>query len=126
MIGSHRFMTYVVDPEVADANYLRHYFLSERGLDQIRRASPGSAGRNRTLGIEAFQSLEVQLPPVEEQRKMAQRLDHVNGCAAAVRTLCAEAENSVLQLQPHWLKGMTFQNLRSRLLGGSTSVSLTS
>jgi hypothetical protein len=92
MIGSHRFMTYVVDPEAADANYLRHYFLSDHGLEQIRRASPGSAGRNRTLGIAAFQSLEVQLPPVEEQRKAAQLLDHVNTCAADVRTLCAKAE----------------------------------
>ena len=40
MIGSHRFMTYVVDPEAANANYLRHYFLSDHGLEQIRRASP--------------------------------------------------------------------------------------
>jgi hypothetical protein len=92
MIGSHRFMTYVVDPEVADASYLRHYFLSDRGLEQIRRASPGSAGRNRTLGIEAFQSLEVELPPVEEQRELAKRLDYVNARAAAVRTLCEQAE----------------------------------
>lgn len=92
MIGSHRFMTYVVDAEVADANYLRHYFLSDHGLEQIRRASPGSAGRNRTLGIQAFQSLEVQLPPVEEQRELAQRLDHVLACAGRVRALCVRAD----------------------------------
>jgi type I restriction enzyme S subunit len=104
MIGSHRFMTYVVDPEVADADYLRHYFLSDQGLEQIRRASPGSAGRNRTLGIEAFQRLEVHLPSVEEQREVAQRLDHVNACAARVRTLykhaeklCAAAPSSLAQ-----------------------------
>ena len=56
-IGSHRFMTYVVDRNLADPHYLLYYLLSESGLELIRRASPGSAGRNRTLGIKAFESL---------------------------------------------------------------------
>src|SRR5215470_15376212 len=33
LIGSHRFMTYRVDEEVADARYLYYYFTSECGLD---------------------------------------------------------------------------------------------
>lgn len=85
MIGSHRFMTYVVDEEIADASYLRHYFLSDPGLEQIRRASPGSAGRNRTLGIQAFEALSVPLPSVAEQREIAERLDHVRSCSFEIR-----------------------------------------
>ncbi len=57
-IGSHRFMTYVADPEVAQVEYLCHYFLSDHGLPLIQNASPGGAGRNRTLGIDAFENLE--------------------------------------------------------------------
>lgn len=91
-IGSHRFMTYVVDPEVADANYLRYYFLSDHGLEQVRRASPGSAGRNRTLGIDAFEAIRVSLPPVGEQRDVAARLDHVGSVSSEVRRRATVAD----------------------------------
>lgn len=75
MIGSHRFMTYQVKPEIADRHYLKYYFQSEQGLTLIRRASPGSAGRNKTLGIDAFAAQEVTLPAVETQRRIARLLD---------------------------------------------------
>jgi type I restriction enzyme S subunit len=75
LIGSHRFMTYSVDRNQVDQYYLLYYLLSDPGLELIRRASPGSAGRNRTLGIEAFESLEIPLPPIDVQRDTARRLD---------------------------------------------------
>lgn len=75
MIGSHRFMTYVVNDSLADAGYLKHYFTSEPGLEIIRRASPGSAGRNRTLGIKTFGEQWLQLPDLPEQRCIAAWLD---------------------------------------------------
>lgn len=57
LIGSHRFMTWTPKrPGEVDVDYLRHYFGSDAGLAQLRRASPGSAGRNRTLGIAAFEN----------------------------------------------------------------------
>ena len=74
-IGTHRFLTYVPIGECADANYLRYFFLSEPGLNLIRSASPGSITRNRTLGIQAFEALEVPLPPIRVQRDLAARLD---------------------------------------------------
>jgi type I restriction enzyme S subunit len=80
-IGTHRFLTYVPIDERADTNYLRYFFLSERGLDLIRKASPGSIVRNRTLGIKAFESLEVPLPPPDVQRQIALRLDTVRSKA---------------------------------------------
>jgi type I restriction enzyme, S subunit len=92
MIGSHRFMTYEVDASRADANYLRYYFLSPRGLAQIRRASPGSAGRNRTLGIESFEALQIPLPDLSEQRAAAHRLDVVYARASDVRRQTVTAE----------------------------------
>ena len=48
--GSHRFMTYTAKTEDVDLGYLRYYFMSEPGLAALGVASPGSAGRNRTLG----------------------------------------------------------------------------
>ena len=74
-IGSHRFMTYEVDPDEADAAYLRYLFLSEGGLELLRGALPGSAGRNRTLAIDRLEALRVALPRPPEQRRIAARLD---------------------------------------------------
>lgn len=99
-IGSHRFMTYVVDPERADASYLRHFFLSETGLELIRRASPGSAGRNRTLGIDAFEALRIPLPPVQEQRCAAARLDHLSVTASEIRNRVTYAERVIAAIPP--------------------------
>lgn len=80
MIGSHRFMTYVVDDSVADATYLKHYFTSSHGLDVIRRASPGSAGRNKTLGIKSFDGQLIPVPAIETQRRIGRILDGVDTC----------------------------------------------
>lgn len=74
-IGSHRFMTYQVNTTKADPRYLLHYFYGGPGLQTIRQASPGSAGRNRTLGISTFERHLIQLPPLDEQRRIADKLN---------------------------------------------------
>ncbi|KWT58411.1 hypothetical protein ADL21_29490 [Streptomyces albus subsp. albus] len=76
MIGSHRFMTYTPIDDRADMGYLRYFFLSDNGLSLIQKASPGAAGRNRTLGIKAFERIQVPLPPdTDDQRRIAEQLD---------------------------------------------------
>lgn len=77
-IGSHRFMTFTAkDHDRIDTGWASWFFLSEVGLELIRMASPGSAGRNRTLAIDRFEALEIPLPAIEEQRRVAQHLDRV-------------------------------------------------
>ncbi|MEO7149848.1 MAG: hypothetical protein ABIY40_07960 [Rhodanobacteraceae bacterium] len=44
--GSHRFMTCVVDQSAALAEFLLYYLLGPEGLEKVREASPGGAGRN--------------------------------------------------------------------------------
>ncbi len=70
-VASHRFMTHEVLPDRATADFLFYFFLTERGLEQIRGASPGSAGRNRTLGIAKLEKIPVPVPPIEDQRRFA-------------------------------------------------------
>lgn len=67
--GSHRSITCVPDPKRATAQFLCHWFLSNEGLLDIRAASPGAAGRNKTLGIEKQEAIEVPLPPIQQQRE---------------------------------------------------------
>lgn len=74
--GSHRFITCVVDPKRAIASFLGRYLTATpEGLEQIRRASPGGAGRNRTLGIEKLAEIEVPLPLLAVQQAIVTRLD---------------------------------------------------
>jgi len=71
MIGSHRFPMYHPVNDRVDIDYLISYFLTKRGTDILEAASPGGAGRNKTLGQDRFLKSKITLPPIEEQRKIA-------------------------------------------------------
>lgn len=65
--GSHRFITCVPREGVATAEFLCFYFLTNEGLKKIGEASPGGAGRNRTLGLAKLAEIEVPVPAFEKQ-----------------------------------------------------------
>ena len=71
MIGSHRFPVYRPVNDRVDVDYLISYFLTKRGTDILEAASPGGAGRNKTLGQDRFLKSKIILPPIEEQQKIA-------------------------------------------------------
>lgn len=78
-VASNRFLSYLpIDEEEVVIRYLRYFFISEAGLPLIGRASPGAADRNRTLGIEAFEKLDIPLPDIGEQYRIAARLDYLH------------------------------------------------
>lgn len=66
-VGSHRFIACVPKKKVVTANFLRFYFLTQEGLEKIGLASPGGAGRNRTLGLEKLEAIAVPVPSFEKQ-----------------------------------------------------------
>ena len=74
-IGSHRFVTYTADEARCSVDYLRWFFKSEPGLEVLRRVSPGSAGRNRTMSLNHFPKQCVPLPPLAEQQRIVAYLD---------------------------------------------------
>ena len=80
MIGSHRFMTFRPKDDRTDTAWLAWFFLSEPGLELIRRASPGSAGRNRTL------------PRIDEQQSAARRLGPTADASSTVAQLTRRAQ----------------------------------
>lgn len=67
-VGSHRFLTFVPKPATATADFLLFYFQTPEGLQRLGEASPGGAGRNRTLGLKKLETIEVPLPSLETQR----------------------------------------------------------
>lgn len=66
--GSHRFLTCVPDERRSTADFLRFYFLTSEGLQKLGEASPGGAGRNRTLGLKKLDAITVPVPSLERQR----------------------------------------------------------
>ena len=74
MIGSHRFMTWVPRSTKDSSKYFSYYLASPSGVSQLAQASPGSAGRNRTLSITAFQELKLPRPSASQQDEIVARM----------------------------------------------------
>ncbi|GED08933.1 restriction endonuclease subunit S [Cellulosimicrobium cellulans] len=86
LIGSHRFMTWTPTSSSVNVSFVREYLLSTRGLDAVSKASPGSAGRNRTLGVRALEEIEIPVPDLPTQRAIAARLDAVASSVIAPKS----------------------------------------
>ncbi|NFI54969.1 restriction endonuclease subunit S [Clostridium botulinum] len=70
MIASHRFPMYKPKEEILDLDYITCFFKTNKGKALLELASPGGAGRNKTLGQKEFDNLKIILPKVEEQKKI--------------------------------------------------------
>ncbi|MFA0681853.1 restriction endonuclease subunit S, partial [Vibrio splendidus] len=77
-IASHRFPMYLPKENRADVSYLLYFLLSPKGTRLLNIASPGGAGRNKTLGQSEFAKLKVCLPSLKEQQKIAQFLQSID------------------------------------------------
>lgn len=66
-VGSHRFITCVAEEGLTTPEFLCFYLLTDEGIEKVREASPGGAGRNRTLGLKKLEKIEVPIPPYDKQ-----------------------------------------------------------
>jgi type I restriction enzyme S subunit len=66
-VGSHRFITCVPKANVATTPFLYFHFTTGQGLHDLGDASPGGAGRNRTLGLTALSNIRVPVPGYDKQ-----------------------------------------------------------
>lgn len=95
MIGSHRFITYTPIDNSCSVEYLQLFFHSPEGLEVIRKVSPGSAGRNRTLNLKQFDKAMIPLPPIAEQRRIVARVEELAAQIGEARGL---RERAITQL----------------------------
>ncbi|MDR0625930.1 MAG: hypothetical protein LBG11_01505, partial [Bifidobacteriaceae bacterium] len=80
-VASNRFLQYRPIPTEPNlVAWLAQYLLSDEGLAAIGGASPGSADRNRTLSMDAFEAIEVPVP-------LRQAQDHIATVAARTRAI---------------------------------------
>ena len=79
MVASHRFPMYESEDFKAEPEFVLRLFMTKRGKKLLELASPGGAGRNKTLGQKEFEELKLRLPPPPEQRKIAAFLSALDG-----------------------------------------------
>lgn len=72
MIASHRFPMYRPINDKVSVDYLVQYFMTEKGKEVMEYASPGGAGRNRTLGQDRFMNSIIICPKYSEQNKITE------------------------------------------------------
>lgn len=77
-IASHRFPMYYPKENKCNIDYIRRYFLTKKGKGLLESASPGGAGRNKTLGQKKFNELILSIPGISEQEKIADFLSSVD------------------------------------------------
>ncbi len=100
MIGSHRFPMYLPIKNVADLDYLLHFFLTKKGKALLELASPGGAGRNKTLGQKEFENLKFRVPKYNEQVKIASFLTEIDNKIAQLtkkKNLLEQYKKGIMQ-----------------------------
>ena len=111
MIASHRFPMYKPKKDVLDLDYLLYYFKTARGKHLLGLASPGGAGRNKTLGQSEFIKLKIPVPSLEEQKRIVAVLSE------------ADREIELLKQQIATLKEQK-KGLMQKLLTGEVRVKI--
>ncbi len=105
--GSHRFITCVPQPALVRAEFLKAYFLTSRGLEILGKASPGGAGRNRTLGVEALQEIQVPVPEIGNQDWFVQLQAGMDELVGLQRRSCQELQGLLTVFLNKILPGMS-------------------
>lgn len=111
MIASHRFPMFRPNLDRVLPEYALLYLLSARGAREIQLASPGGAGRNRTLSQTEFLKTTIPLPGIAEQQKIVEVID------------AAECESDLLIRELEALKKQK-HGLMQKLLTGRLRVAL--
>ena len=84
-IASHRFPTYRVNCKIADLDYLVCFFRTKKGKKLLELASPGGAGRNKTLARRSSPDCLYVFHQLAEQRRMASLLMAWDSAIEAIR-----------------------------------------
>ncbi len=78
-IASHRFPMFLPRDKRCDVRFMQRLFLTPIGGEILHVASPGGAGRNRTLSQGDMLGLEVSTPELGEQQTIADCLEALDG-----------------------------------------------
>lgn len=98
LFGSVRYPTFRVDEERCFAPFLVKYLTTRKGLEQIGRICPGSAGRNRVLALKRLPEVMVPLPPRAEQCRIIARVESLASSIGQAKQLRFESTSQSANL----------------------------
>ena len=75
--ASQEFPTFTIDESRASIHYIAHLCRWPDFWSSLGSGSKGIGARRERLHADEFLELEIQLPPIDEQRRIAQRLDAI-------------------------------------------------
>lgn len=110
MVASHRFPMYKVLNNSLD--YIVDFFKTEKGKQLLQMASPGGAGRNKTLNQDFFLNSKIYLPSLNEQLKTSNLIDLIEDRIETQSKII----NDYKILKNHIIKSFIKQNGTSYLL----------
>lgn len=115
--GSHRFISCQVDQSQARAEYIKYYLTcSQEGIAQIQAASPGGAGRNRTLGLGKLGEITIPLPPLQEQCSILDKIERLQDKTRQLNEHLAAIEADAANLLRTFVFGCTERRLLADLV----------
>jgi type I restriction enzyme S subunit len=104
-IASHRFPMFRPREKRCDVRFIEYFFKTPRGKYLLGIASPGGAGRNKTLGQKEFERVPLTLPPLPEQRKIADILSTWDQAIEKTEALLSNARTQKRALMQQLLTG---------------------
>ena len=115
---SHRFPTYSFNTTIALSQYLKYYINQKGFFDKLGYISPGGAGRNRVLNKKDFLKIQILLPPLPEQKKIAEILTSVDNTIESTRKVLKQTKR-VKQglLQKLLAKGIGHTKFKKTVIG---------
>ena len=106
MIASHRFPMYKPKAGIVDLDFITKFFTTNKGKEILEMASPGGAGRNKTLGQKEFADSKLILPEYNEQKKIGGFIDALDNLITFHQRKCDETK----ELKRFMLQKMFPQN----------------
>jgi type I restriction enzyme S subunit len=88
---SPQFPTFRAVTERLDIAYLDWYFKQSKVWEQLKDKAQGMGARRDSVSIKKFLSIEIPLPPLEEQRRIVARVEELVGKVEEVRSLRQQA-----------------------------------
>lgn len=112
---SHRFPTYTFEKGRSIPEFFRYIILDKQFIYNLGVISPGGAGRNRVLSKKDFLKLQVVIPNLPEQQRIAD-------CLSSLDELISAATQRLATLKTH--KQGLMQQLFPNVAGASSSADI--
>ena len=89
VVVTNEFPLFDINQNRLEPKYLLYLVQTRAFLDELERVSAGASGQNR-VKESAFLNIAVQLPPLDEQRRIVEILDRVDAIRAKRRRMLAD------------------------------------